>query len=708
MASSGTSTQPGRMQQLIKSDRRIFTASDDSAMMKQIQATHAPDGREVEVKPILSIIEDIIQRARSTIDGVINGTQAHAEHALEDKGSVAETESLLEALAFIIFRISCEMSCKCSGGGDAHATTMVLFNTLSSYSWDAKVVLALAAFAVNFGEFWLVAHLSTTNPLARSVARLKQLPDILEHSTSLKSRLDALNNLVQATMNVTKCIIEFKELPSQYISPEMPPMSVAVAHIPTAAYWTIRSIVACASQITSLIGSGHEYITSTTETWELSSLGHKVSNIHDHLKNQLALCHQHIAEKRQVEAYQILLRLIETPHLDNSKILRQLIYNKDDLLPLVDGSNKTRVHVEVLRRKNVVLLISDLDLSFEELTILDQIYKESKTRTEFQYDIVWLPVVDRSTPWSETHEKKFREQQATMSWYTLHHPTLLEPAVIKYIKEVWRFSKKLILVVLDLQGKVVSLNALHMMWIWGNLAYPFTTMKEEALWKEETWRLELLVDGIDPNIPNWIEEKKFVCLYGGEDMDWIRKFTAMAKDVAKEAGISLEMVYVGKSNTKERLRKIIATISTEHLSHTWPDLTSIWFFWARLESMLYSKMSHGKAIDNDLIMQEVMTMLSFDGSDLGWAVISGESAEITKAKGDTLLTCLSQFNEWKKDAEEKGFVPALNDHLHHLHSPLHCNRLILPGIDGSISEKVICAECGRPMEKYFMYRCCND
>lgn len=66
-------TQPAlKMQQLIKSDRRMFSSSDDGAMMKQIQATHLPDGREVDVNPILQIIEDILSRAIPSIDGVLH------------------------------------------------------------------------------------------------------------------------------------------------------------------------------------------------------------------------------------------------------------------------------------------------------------------------------------------------------------------------------------------------------------------------------------------------------------------------------------------------------------------------------------------------------------------------------------------------------------------------------------------------------------
>ena len=152
------------------------------------------------------------------------------------------------------------MSCKCSGGGDAHSTTVAIFHLVSNYAWDEKVVLALAGFAVNYGEFWLVAQLYLTNPLAKAVALLKQLPDIIERSDNLKPKFEALTGLIRAMMDVAKCIVEFKELPSQYITPDTPEMLTATAHIPTAVYWTIRSIVACTSQIAGLTGMGHEYV----------------------------------------------------------------------------------------------------------------------------------------------------------------------------------------------------------------------------------------------------------------------------------------------------------------------------------------------------------------------------------------------------------------------------------------------------------------
>lgn len=160
-----------------------------------------------------------------------------------------------------------------------------------------------------------------------------------------------------------------------------------------------------------------------------------------------------------------------------------------------------------MRRKIVLLYISDLhNVSDQELVIFEQMYLESRqdsTRLESQYELVWIPLVDKAIPWAEL-KPKLEKLRSTMSWYSIYDPSVLEPATIKYIKEVWLFKAKPILVVLDPLGKVVNLNALPMMWIWGSLAYPFSSSKEEALWNNETWGLVLLADTIDPSLLYWV------------------------------------------------------------------------------------------------------------------------------------------------------------------------------------------------------------
>ena len=48
-------------------------------------------------------------------------------------------------------------------------------------------------------------------------------------------------------------------------------------------------------------------------------------------------------KKMDDEAYEMLCDLFRTIHIDNMRVLRALIYSKDDILPLVDGATKKRV-----------------------------------------------------------------------------------------------------------------------------------------------------------------------------------------------------------------------------------------------------------------------------------------------------------------------------------------------------------------------------
>ncbi|XP_058180196.1 protein SIEVE ELEMENT OCCLUSION B-like [Rhododendron vialii] len=305
IVSFGTISQATKMQQQSNIDIGRFgtiwfdSAFDDSALMKLILSTHSPHGHEVDVKPILHVIKDVLQQANLSMNSVITSGARDQADALVEKTAVAGFDGMLKEDATIINKISCELTCKCSGGDDAHSTAMTILNNLSTYSWDAKVVISLAAFAANYGEFWLMAQLSTTNPLAKSVSVLKQLSSIRAHASSLKSRVDPINNLLHnAILTVIDCIFQFHELPPQYISHERPPapLATAMAHFPAAAYWTILGIVVCSTQTTSLLGMSNEQI-KPTEALELSSLAEKLSNIQAYLNSLLQHCQAHIGEQ---------------------------------------------------------------------------------------------------------------------------------------------------------------------------------------------------------------------------------------------------------------------------------------------------------------------------------------------------------------------------------------------------------------------------
>ncbi|KAL8547563.1 hypothetical protein ACS0TY_007041 [Phlomoides rotata] len=691
-------------QQMIR--RRPSMLTDDSELLNQIQGTHAYDGRIIDTESILLIIKDILHLVSPGIDGIFNGEKHAGETA-----ALTGFDGIQDALAFVLNKISCELSNKCSGG-ENHASAMEILNVLANYNWDAKAVIALASFSINYGQFWLVANLFLDDPLAKSVAILKQFPDIIDgHSEVMKPRFEMINGLIKVSLELTRSIAEFRSLPSKYISDDAEPIIAASTCIPMAVYWIIRSLVACSSQVTEILGFSQ---TVASETWEISSLAHKIASIQDSLKTQLDHCFTYIGEKKHDEYYQMLVHLFETtPHLDNQRVLKHIIYLKDDLLPLEVGNNRTiKVGVEALRGKTVLLLISDVEMSHDEILILSQIYQESRRRPEYRYEIVWLPLVEKTVLHKEQQEHRLEELRSKMPWYTLLHPRLLEPAVVEYIKRVWRFSKKPIVVAIDPQGKLASPNANYMMWIWGNSAYPFTQKQELALWDHEEWRLMLVVNGIDKTILNWINDNKVICLYGGEDMQWIHNFITMARNVANSARIELEMVYIGKTMSTERAKRLHEAVAGR--THIWTDPTSTWYFWTRIESMMYSKRHHGATTKEtgDHILNEVMNVLTFGGSEEeGWAMFSQGSGlgvgQMARAKGAAMMQGLVEYGTWANEAREKGFVVALHDYLAGHHTAEHCNRLILPGVD-DIPETVVCTECSQPMDKYFMYRCCTD
>lgn len=221
------------------------------------------------------------------------------------------------------------------------------------------------------------------------------------------------------------------------------------------------------------------------------------------------------------------------------------------------------------------------------------------------------------------------------------------------------------------------------------------------------------------NVFYQLVDGKYICLYGGEDMQWIKNFTSLWRNVAKAANIQLEMVYVGKRNPKNGIQPIINTIREENLSHTLPDLFQIWFFWTRVESMWESKQrmlkAHGikgregfKEEEKDLVLQEVVAMLGYGGEGDGWGLVSKASDMMVRAKGNLFSRGLAEFNEWEVNIPTKGFLTALNDHLLMRLPPHHCTRFMLPETAGIIPNEVECTECRRTMEKYYLYQCCLE
>lgn len=141
----------------------------------------------------------------------------------------------------------------------------------------------------------------------------------------------------------------------------------------------------------------------------------------------------------------------------------------------------------------MILFFSYYDISDEEIKeIVQQVGKAEGQHCE----IVWFPIVHDWQVTSNEIKDVMLQKASMMPWYSLHNSLTLETYAITYIKKDWHFANKPVLVVFDVQGKIVNYNAYHMIMYWGSAAYPFDTKREENLWKEIGWSLEFFIKGV--------------------------------------------------------------------------------------------------------------------------------------------------------------------------------------------------------------------
>ncbi|KAF5466028.1 hypothetical protein F2P56_015986 [Juglans regia] len=279
-------------QETVRDELSVLTMSDHD-IMNHIHATHIPGDEKFDVDSLFLFAENILKRASLIVDNValdlLHGTEAHLE-SLDDMMS---PKASFNPPLCTLKRISGEMQCKTPGEEIAHKITMSILNKLSGYSWDAKAVLTLAAFALDFGDFWLLAQLHPTDhQLAKSVGILKRVPAISRRPGLQKHRkaLIELNMLIQAILEMMECILELEKLSAvqAYKTKYVPaPLSIAMEHLPVDVYWVILAIVACATKMCGLTRD-------EDQVQEIAPFAHKLNIVLYLLKMQIKICKQQI------------------------------------------------------------------------------------------------------------------------------------------------------------------------------------------------------------------------------------------------------------------------------------------------------------------------------------------------------------------------------------------------------------------------------
>ncbi|XP_019153915.1 PREDICTED: uncharacterized protein LOC109150458 [Ipomoea nil] len=249
---------------------------------------------------------------------------------------------------------------------------------------------------------------------------------------------------------------------------------------------------------------------------------------------------------------------------------------------------------------------------------------------------------------------------------------------------------------------------------------PYYSDREKDLWQQETtWSLHLLApkfqsyQPIGKLINDWIQEEKYIFLYGGNDIKWVQEFTSKVREIGSKTQLHIELVYVGRN------KKIRGIIDKNRMSNSsLQNSQSVWWFWTRLRSMFLSRIYYLDAINcpvkeynNDEILQGFKKLLAYESTNTtieGWALLSKGAKVIVCGHGTKMLRVMNEYQIWEENIAPKGFGQAFKDHHEMIFMNMHsCCTLEYPMNLDKIPENETCHECSRSMHKFLTFTCCH-
>ncbi|KAF5475735.1 hypothetical protein F2P56_007511 [Juglans regia] len=605
----------GELQSLIKS-------MSDGQLLNQIYETHLPPIQIFDPTSLFSHIKEVLYLATHIVDNALQGTQDLENLEVQESWNMA---GMYNHLSCTLEQISSELAVKApDGASELRETSMSILKNVSSYSWAAKAVLTLAAFALDYGDFWNLSRLQySLDQLAKAVGIEKVLvqdpplkrPDL----PKWEKEIGEVSNLIKETLEVIEFIVELERLSNLAdIHGNILALTTAKDCIRLHAYWAIITVVACTTQMFYLSSDNND-----KEVLELSPLTQKMDLTLNLLKKNIKDCHQQIEEVKKYQQEEE-----EVPEIPK-KILegfKAMIFAEENLQPvLTDGSTNKMLSLDVLKGKNILLFISDIDISVEEISILKPIY--DGTRTDDQYKIVWIPMVEQ---WTDDTQTKFEILQSNIPWYIIQHfSKVIDIGHDSFSTQGWNLKNEPIVVNINPQGEVEHPNAVRMIRLWRMNSFPFTITAEKALIppvprKPRFRQLTVNIRQTGPWSVN-LDEEEYRFFYGFTNIRWkqqfIRHMTIIFHDsTIKDSETRIKWYWIGECTKKEDVQKLVS----------------------------------GKHDPKKIL-------LPFK-SDSGWVELrKGPDTIILGDKGTTILKVLEKFKDWKGFLNEFGLDHCFRD-----------------------------------------------
>ncbi|BFG15850.1 hypothetical protein CerSpe_021240 [Prunus speciosa] len=634
-----------------------------------------PNNLSFSIRDLLSVTGNIIDDAanNSIVDNIL-------QHNAPDMTIYNGKDNFISPLC-LLKSISCQVSsCKDGEQVSLPLRTEAILKKLKTFSWEAKAVLTLAAFALEYGDFWhLAQHYGKLDKLTKSVAILKRVSILIQQETleKRKAAVTELNNLITETYHVIGYIFELEHL-LQHNSPnDVPTLTTAIKKIPTAVYWTIYTIVECTAEINRLTSDKEEPDNLPKQ------LSRKINEIHKKLKEDYERCMKEKAET--IKYLWISKELVICENI--TKVISTLILYNDTEQPVVSrDSNNNKIDgdtfINEVKGKYLLLYISSLkNISKEELSRLKNLYK--RIDQEYKCKIVWIPIEGDWTTEAKTKESQFMEWRKMMPWYAVQY--FSSPSYM-YLKKEWKVRGNSTAVLINPLGKVENTNALTLIKDTSINFFDFLDIKVHTM----LMPVVAHITKEDTELQQSMENKGYTFFIGGNQ----KTISELCKKT-----INAKLAIEKELNIQIRLATVTAASETEKT------------FWAGMENLFFRLAHYSKEYEYEQVTKEVHKLLSYklqkDDID-GWIMLTKGWTVVTCGQANTIFTTLEEFSFWKQHIIGKEWGPAFTKHHDRLITGKKGLSCVTFQIAGNAPMHLDCPVCDDPMEtKLVKYNCCH-
>lgn len=530
-----------------------FHIIDHQQFIDSVIGGHSYDYSEeakCKVDNLHGIVKNIISVATQFVDG---------ENVPKGDLSKAPGINISSDILQLIECINCQMTCQAKEFKNMEETWKAIFQKLRSYRWTTQVLLVLAAFALQYGDFWYASEAPPEGRNAMSDYLWKALRSLKKKviSDGNKVAIKPLNDVVKDLCELTTSLSDLTQLVYQYRGKHLPELARAFQSIPRWSCETIIAILAAANIFAQTISVSTMFITSELENLKLS-----VSDRRKAVRLAVTACKEQIGN---MEEYQKYVKDVEAA-VDIADFLRLLLADDSKQNPFAPGPSNKPVKYELFRKKIVLLIISGQKIPEFDIAIIESIHKgrqespkggivpiqmesesqkkkveETVTVSETRYELVWIPIVDAGQDKLEA----LPSFESVRPWAFVVDPRKMNKFAARYIKEEWHFKRETMVVVLDSLGWVENTDAMPMLRLRETDAFPYTGNESTRLWRGRRNWFQLLLS--EPESTLDAVKDEYILFSGGlpavevagDARDGVRNFKEVLIDDMKHFRILL-------------------------------------------------------------------------------------------------------------------------------------------------------------------------